>query len=133
MSQLYPLQHTELPPVACIQAFHVGMLLLNLLQAEAAGVAGASRMISHPEIAVAPPTRRLGHLLQGVAAVGKDRVAMQEAFDIAVRHEWDRAFPGTLQLASSFPQLGRDERQSECAVDLLLHLAGDEAAVPVQP
>ena len=85
-------------------------------------------MLGDGEIFQAERVRRSGHVLQRIAAVGRDGVRMQIALEIGVFDKLGQASGARgLDLAAIFPKLGRDEWQTDGAVDGFLGLAGDTA------
>src|SRR5215213_9072919 len=59
--RLDPLEDSELAPVARVQLVGERVLLLDIVDAEAAGVSGTARMVGHSEIVITPLASRLGH------------------------------------------------------------------------
>jgi hypothetical protein len=74
--------------------------------------------------------RRLGHLLQGGAAVGLPGVGVQVATDIFEDDQLrQRPFLRRLDFAAVLPQLREDVRQADLGENLLLGAAGDALLV----
>ena len=84
---------------------------------------GAGRMIRDGDVLVPEATRSQHHVLDAIATVAPVGVQMQIAPHIVDRNEIrQRARPGRLNLARPLSQLGRDEWQIECRVDI--HVGG---------
>ena len=118
-------------------ALHLGVDLANALDVrqrarvvqtvrhrQMLGVVG-DRNISEP-----PCQRRLGHLADGVAAVGRIGVHVQIAANIRQRNQLrQRVRCRSLQFAAVLAQLGRDVVEIQRAIDLLLARGRDDHVV----
>jgi hypothetical protein len=94
------------------------------------------RVVGVREVLVAAGERGLRHLLDRVAPVGGDRVRVHVALRSPPRSGAGSRRRGRLELAAVLAQLGRDPRQAEALVDLLLgraavRLAGRVVEDPV--
>jgi hypothetical protein len=78
-------------------------------------------MIGQTEVLEAPGPRGLGHFLQGIVTIGEVGVAVEEAANV-VAGDQDRELscPGKGDLSPALPQLGFNEAQIECGVDVPL-------------
>src|SRR3954447_12185293 len=78
-------------------------------------------MIGHTKVAIAAPARRLGHVVESVAAIRPIRMGMENAADIGIRYQTREAiFLCQLDFAHSFAQLRLDELKPQRGVNLRL-------------
>ena len=105
-------------------------LRVQPVDVEASGVEGGGRVVGDGQIPHAHRVRGARHLRDGVLAVGVDGVAVDEAPQIVGGDEVVGQAPGLgrLDLAAALPQLGRDVRQAEVAVEILLAGGGHARA-----
>ena len=110
------------------------MLLHDLLDGKTARVMGGFRMIGNSEIYVASIARRLSHGVQRIDAIGQVRMGVQNAADILVANQLRQlALQRLLDFALAFAQLGRNERQPERCIDILLLFSSDDLVSPLNP
>ncbi len=96
------------------------------IRVQAAGHGGALRVVGDGEVVVAPLLGGQRHFPDREFAVGGGGVGVKVALDPRQGDELgERALGGGLDLALVLAQLGRDPRQAELVVDLLLGAAGD--------
>ena len=108
---LGPLEQPECPGVALVPRVDCRPLLMHALDAQSARVAGGSRMIGDAQVLQPRGSGRLGHLLQGRAAVAPVGVAMKRAAQVGSLDQTRQLAPRRgLNLAVPPAQLGRDQR-----------------------
>src|SRR6202011_4308546 len=78
-------------------------------------------VIGDRQIRVAALRRSAGHLGDGARTVGEPCVGVQVALEIPnLDQPWQLAASRELDFARAFPQLGRNPRQADRGIDLLL-------------
>lgn len=88
-------------------------------------------MIGNSEIHVASSARRLGHGAQRIDAIGQVCMGVQDAADILLANQFPQfALQRPFDFALAFAQLGRNERQPERCIDVLLFNSNDLASPP---
>jgi hypothetical protein len=90
-------------------------------------------MVAHAEVLVAPRACGFSHLIQRVAAIGLDRMRMQNAPDVFLRYK-PRQLPCARQgnLSAPFAQFRFNVLQPERLVDFALRLRCNDLARPLQ-
>ena len=130
---LDPLEDAEFPAVLLVEPVGFGLLLLDLLHREAAGVVRGLGMVRDAEIFVAALARRLRHLLQRVDAVRALGVRVQDPADVPVLDQLRQVAGGRdLNLAAAFAELRLDELQTERLVDRGFGFRGDDLVSSTQ-
>ena len=126
------LQDPEVLPEFPVDPIDFAMLLLDPLDRQPTGVVGGLGMIGDAEILETALARGLGHRFQGLGAIGRVGMAVQDSAQVLVGHEPRQLpFQGSLDFAAPLAQFRLDEGQPESAVNVLL-LGGNRAAALVQ-
>ena len=126
------LQDPEVLPEFPVDPIDFAMLLLDPLDRQPTGVVGGLGMIGDAEILETALARGLGHRFQGLGAIGRVGMAVQDSAQVLVGHEPGQLpFQGSLDFAAPLAQFRLDEGQPERAVNVLL-LGGNHAAALVQ-
>jgi molybdenum-dependent DNA-binding transcriptional regulator ModE len=94
-----------------VESVGLPMLLLDLLQREAAGIVRRLRVIRDAEVFEASLQRGLRHRLERLGPVGGVRVAMQDPAQVLMGYELRQlSFQRALDLTASLPQFGLSQR-----------------------
>ena len=110
---------------ACVELVDVFDLRPQILDRNAARDLEALGMIGDADILVAALSRRLRHVLDGIAAVARRRMRVKLAPDVLRRHQHGQGvLRGTLDFVVSFAQFRFDILQAEFSVESLLGREG---------
>ena len=117
-----------------VEAVDLGHLGGQILGVVAVGHAHPFRVVGDGQVFIAPRLGGLGHLLQGVAAVGGLGVGVEVAPDVRQGDELrEPALLGRGDFAPILPQLRLDEGQVHHGEDLRFGAAGEARLPPEDP